>query len=118
MNDEKLKVLYDQVAKRCYITSDDSLIKDRLDSIINNAIFNVKSILAITDENFDFSVSSMENELFLNYCMYRWNNKSQREFETNYMGDIIAIRIKNEVEYIKYIRSLEENKEEENKDEG
>ena len=54
MNDEKLKVLYDQVAKRCYITSDDSLIKDRLTSIIDNAIFNVSSLLAIP-EKFDFS---------------------------------------------------------------
>ena len=103
-----LEELYKQVSKRCYVTSDDELIRDRLTSIIKNAVFNVKSILGISDENFDFSKPSMANELFLNYCMYRWNNHSQREFENNYMGDIIAIRTKNEVEYMK---KLEENNE-------
>jgi len=38
--------------------------------------------------------------------MYRWNNKSQKEFEQNYIGDIISIRTKNEVEYRK--KQLEE----------
>lgn len=94
--------LFKQVAERCYISSEDELIRDRLTSIINNAIFNVKSLIGISaDVQFDFSKSSMENELFLNYCMYRWNNKSQKEFEDNYMGDIIALRMKNEVQYMK-----------------
>ncbi len=100
MNEQSKQDLYNQVAKRCYITSDDSLIKDRLTSIIDNAIFNVSSLLAIP-EKFDFSKSSMENELFLNYCMYRWNNRSQKEFESNYTGDIISIRTKNVIEYQK-----------------
>ena len=100
--------LVEQVEKRCYISSEDELIKDRLLSIVNNAIFNVKSLLGISDEDFDFSKPSMENEFFLNYCMYRWNNRSQKEFENNYMGDIIAIRTKNEVEYHKKTNDSDE----------
>lgn len=94
--------LFKQVAKRCYISSEDELIRDRLTSIINNAIFKVKSLIGISEDvQYDFSKSSLENELFLNYCMYRWYNKTQKEFEDNYMGDIIALRMKNEVKYMK-----------------
>ena len=100
--------LIEQVSRRCYISSKDELILERLTSIIDNAIFNVKSLLGISDEDFDFSKPSMENELFLNYCMYRWNNRSQKEFENNYIGDIIAIRSENEVKYNKSLKSSEE----------
>ena len=116
MQDKQVKAsgeLVKQVAKRCYISSEDELIQDRLLSIVNNAIFNVKSLLGISDDNYNFSTSSMENELFLNYCMYRWNNRSQKEFESNYMGDIIAIRSKNEVEYNKKLKQSNEESEDE-----
>lgn len=98
--------LVQQVARMCYITSDDELIQKRLLTIVNNAIYSVSDLLSITDSNFDFSKPSRENELFLNYCFYRWNNRTQKEFESNYMGDIIFIRTKNEIFYNK---SLEEN---------
>lgn len=95
-----LEDLINQVASRCYVTSDDQLIKDRLLLVVKNAIFSVSSLLGMEDdEQFDYSKPSMENELFLNYCMYRWNNRTQKEFESNYIGDIIAIRSKREVEY-------------------
>ena len=112
MQDKASGELVKQVAKRCYISSEDELIQDRLLSIVNNAIFSVKSLLGISD-NYDFSQSGMENELFLNYCMYRWNNRSQKEFESNYMGDIIAIRTKNEVEYSKKLKESNEESEDE-----
>lgn len=108
MQDKASGELVKQVAKRCYISSEDELIQDRLLSVVNNAIFNVKSLLGISDDNYDFSKSGMENELFLNYCMYRWNNRSQKEFESNYMGDIIAIRSKNEVVYSKKLKESNE----------
>lgn len=107
MSEESKKKLVEQVASRCYVTSDDKLIQDRLLSVVNNAIFSVASLIGLEEDNtFDFSLPSKSNELFLNYCMYRWNNKSQKEFEQNYMGDIISIRTKNEVEYRK--KQLEE----------
>lgn len=97
---DSLEELINQVASRCYVTSDDQLIKDRLSLVVKNAIFSVSSLLGMEDdEKFDYSKPSMENELFLNYCMYRWNNRTQKEFESNYIGDIIAIRSKREVEY-------------------
>lgn len=106
--------LYQQVARRCYVTSEDQLIVERLTSIIKNAEFSVKKLLGIFDEKFDFSLPSVENELFLNYCFYRWNNRSQKEFENNYIGDIIGIRTNNEIAYKKSL----ENKVEENPNEG
>ncbi len=106
--------LYQQVARRCYVTSEDQLIVERLTSIIKNAEFSVKKLLGIFDEEFDFSLPSVEQELFLNYCFYRWNNRSQKEFENNYIGDIIGIRTNNEIAYKKSL----ENKVEENPDEG
>lgn len=103
--------LINQVASRCYVTSEDKLIKDRLSLIIENAIFRVSALLGIEEEEqFDFSKPSLENELFLNYCMYRWNNRTQKEFETNYIGDIISIRSVREVEYGK--KKTEELKDE------
>ena len=106
--------LYQKVARRCYVTSEDPLIVERLTSIIKNAVYSVKRLLGIFDENFDFSLPSMEQELFLNYCFYRWNNRSQKEFENNYIGDIIGIRTNNEIAYKK---SLEKPNEKES-DEG
>lgn len=106
--------LYQQVARRCYVTSDDQLIVERLTSIIKNAEFSVKKLLGIHNSEFDFSLPSAENELFLNYCFYRWNNRSQKEFENNYIGDILGIRTNNEIAYKKSL----EDKEEEKSDEG
>jgi len=114
LNIDKINILLNQVSLKCYVTSEDELIHNRLLSIINNAVFNVSSILGISDDKFDFSKSSMENELFLNYCMYRWNNRTQKEFEDNYMGDIIAIRSKYEVAYQKSL----DNNTEDTTDEG
>ncbi len=100
-----LDTLYQQVSSRCYITSKDNLIKERLEKIIKNALISVKSLLGIPEESFDFSKDGKENELFLNYCMYRWNNRTTKEFENNYMSDILSVRNENEV---KYYRSLKE----------
>lgn len=92
--------LYSQVAKRCYISSDEELIRDRLTNIIKNAVTSVRALIGInSDDKVDFSIPSQENELLINYCFYRWNNQSQVEFETNYIGDIISLRIKYEMKY-------------------
>lgn len=101
-DDKIVEELVKQVCSRCYITDTDELIKDRLLSIIKNAISSVKSLIGISDEeNFNFSKVGKENELFINYCMYRWNNKTQKEFELNYIGDIISLRSEYEVKYFK-----------------
>lgn len=105
--------LYQQVARKCYVTSEDQLIVERLTSIIKNAEISVKKLLGIFDKKFDFSLPGAENELFLNYCFYRWNNRSQKEFENNYIGDIIGIRTNNEIAYKKSLESKNEEKSDE-----
>ena len=113
MANERTGELIKQVKRRCYITNDEELVQDRLNSIVNNAIPKVKNILGIYIDDFDFSVPGEENEISLNFCMYRWNNKTQKEFESNYMGDILTIRHKNEVKFAKKQNS-DENMEIEN----
>ena len=111
MASEKFGELINQVKKRCYITNDEELVQDRLNSIVKNAIPKVKNLLGIYNDEFDFTTQGEENELFLNFCMYRWNNKSQKEFESNYIGDILSIRHQNEVKYAKTKEEEDSNNE-------
>lgn len=46
--------------------------------------------------NIDYLQSGMEHNLFLNYCMYSWNNCTN-EFDTNYFNEIMQLRQKYEV---------------------
>lgn len=39
----------------------------------------------------DYTKPSQEQELFLNYCMYSWNN-CLNEFDNNYLNEIMQIR--------------------------
>lgn len=46
----------------------------------------------------DFNKSSQERRLFLNYCMYEYNN-CINDFDTNYKSEILSLRRKYEVRY-------------------
>jgi len=63
MSEESKQKLVEQVASRCYVTSDDKLIQDRLLSVVNNAIFSVASLIGLEEDNtFDFSLPSKLNK--------------------------------------------------------
>lgn len=88
--------LLSQVERKCNITWHDSETTKRLIDIIENAIPDLVHRLGITNSEFDFSKPGVENNLFLNYCLYEWNH-SLNEFFDNYAESIAQIRAKNEV---------------------
>lgn len=94
MTEEQLKILKIKVKRKCYITDESELIENRINDIIEDAISKLLEVLSITDNNFDFSSPGQECELFKNYCFYMWNDKSVKEFEEEYLSDILKIRHK------------------------
>ena len=48
----------------------------------------------------DYSAPGEERELFINYCLYRWNGVSEL-FQNNYLSDILRVRHKYEVKNAK-----------------
>lgn len=97
MNEESKKKLLDQIKTKCYISTDEPEVITRITNIFNNAIPKINEKLGIKNKNFDYSIPSEENDLFANYCLYAWNNKTN-EFDENYLNDIMQIRSKYEVE--------------------
>lgn len=81
------------------ITWEDEDLENRLNSIIEGAKASLDFKLGA---DIDYSVPGMEHTLFLNYCMYDYNN-CLYEFDKNYRSDIYQIRMKYE---IKQMRAL------------
>ncbi len=99
MEDIKKVILIQIVKRKCYITDNSDLIKNRLEDIIDDAIIKITEMIGIKDNNFDFSQAGPERDLLKNYCFYVWNDKSIKEFEDNYISDILKLRHKYIVEY-------------------
>lgn len=76
------------------VTWDDEDTELRLNSIIENAKATLDYKLGT---EIDYSIPGIEKSLFLNYCMYDYNN-CLNEFDKNYLGEIYQIRIKYEVQ--------------------
>lgn len=88
--------LFEQVKRKLNITWDDEVTTARINEVIASAIPDLKHKLGIVDDNFDFSVSGLENILFINYCLYEWNH-AMAEFDLNYERLIAQARAKHEV---------------------
>jgi len=97
-----MDILISLVKSKCYQVSDDDSEENisRLEIIMEDAEIKVKSMLGITDKNFDFAKPGKERDLFLNYCFYAWNDKTEF-FKNNYLDDIMSIRAEYEVKYRK-----------------
>lgn len=102
MNDDLIK----KVKRRCYITDDDETINERVIDMIENSIPKVRRMLGINDTSYGFTEVGEEQELFLNYCYYVWNDSAD-SFKSNYLDDIMSIRSKYEVS--QYVESQETN---------
>jgi hypothetical protein len=89
-----------QVKRKLNITWSDEDTNARVNDIINMAIPDLIRKLGITDNNFDFSIPSTENKLFLAYCLYEWN-QCINEFDDNYANDIAQVQRKNDVAHYK-----------------
>jgi hypothetical protein len=88
------------------ITWEDEDTTARLNDIIETAIPILKHKLGITDDEFDFAVAGMENNLFRAYCLYEWNHVVN-EFDDNYHNDIAMVRDKYAVE--RYLAEVAEH---------
>lgn len=97
--EELLKGLREKIG----ITWEDENLENRLNSIIECAKASLDFKLGA---NIDYSIPGMERTLFLNYCMYDYNN-CLYEFDKNYRSDIYQIRMKYE---IKQMRGLYDKK--------
>lgn len=102
-----LERLFLQVKRKLNITWTDEDTDSRVEEIIQSAIPALLHKLGIADPNFDFSVPSMENDLFKAYCFYEWNH-CLNEFDDNYANNIAQVRMKHEVEYFMEESSNEE----------
>lgn len=74
------------------ITWDEEETNRKLERIINDAILTLNWKLGA---NIAYS-EGQEHNLFLNYCMYAYNNCTN-EFDSNYFNEIMQLRQKYEV---------------------
>lgn len=89
--------LREQVKRKLNITWEDVDTEARVSDIMNQAESAMLFKLGIADVSFDFSKPSMENMLYLAYCLYLYNH-CESEFEDNYLSDVMQTRSKHEVE--------------------
>lgn len=91
------ETLLEQVRRKLNITWNDTDTDNRVADIMRQARAKMLKILGITDTEFDFAGDSMENMLFLAYCLYLFNH-CENEFDDNYREDILTVRANYEVE--------------------
>lgn len=86
-------LLLQELKDNLNITWDEEETDRKLERIINDSehILNWKLGAKI-----DYSIEGQERNLFLNYCMYAYNNCTN-EFDDNYFNEIMQIRQKYEV---------------------
>jgi len=107
---ESFNSLIDEVKNYCYITSQEPQIERKIKGIVKSAITTISSMIGISQSvNFDFLADDKSSELLLlkDYCMYKWNDKTDKEFSKEYLSTIIRLRAKYEVKYEKEKKSNE-----------
>lgn len=88
MNLEKLE---DKVRNKLNITWDDVETKSRVKDMIEDSINILNFKIGCFD--IDYVKPGIERTLFLNYCLYSWNN-CVNEFDKDYMNEIYQARAK------------------------
>ena len=87
------KNLFQEVKDHLNITWDEEETNRKIERIINDATSTLNWKLG---SNIDYLAGGQEHNLFLNYCMYSYNNCTN-EFDNNYFNEIMQIRQKYEV---------------------
>ena len=87
-------VLYETLRNELNITWDDEETESRLIRIITNAVVTMNRKIG---SDIDYSIAGPEQELFLAYCVYVYNNCAN-QFDENYLNEIMQIRSIYEVE--------------------
>ncbi|MGL5765656.1 MAG: hypothetical protein ACRCX8_08450 [Sarcina sp.] len=85
--------LVEELKMKLDITWDDIDIENKLTRIVESAKEALDFKLGI---NYDYSIPGMEKTLFLNYCMYEYNN-CINDFDKNYLSELMLIRNKHQV---------------------
>jgi len=88
--------LLTELKSKLKITWNDDSTESRLKQVISSAKPTLTFKLGLS-EDFDFTQSRIEQSLFLNYCMYEWNNCAN-QFDSAYKNEIMQVRAKREVE--------------------
>lgn len=96
LTDLKEVELFNQVKRKLNITWEDAETTQRLFDMIPSVKEKLRYKLGIVNKDFDFSASGLENELFLNACLYEFNHASD-DFDKNYANDIMQSRMRFEV---------------------
>ena len=93
--DEKL---FQEIKDKLNITWDEEETDRKLKGMIEDAKYILDYKLG---SKIDYTIPGMEHNLFLNYCMYAYNNCTN-EFDDNYFNEIMQLRQKYEV--INYVQ--------------
>ena len=88
-----MELLLQELKDKLNITWDEEETNRKLKRIIRDATITMNYKLGA---KIDYSEDGQEHNLFLNYCMYAWNNCTN-EFDDNYLNEIYQIRQKYEV---------------------
>lgn len=86
-------LLLEEVKGALNITWNEEDTNNKLTRIIKDAKATLDYKLG---SEIDYSKSGQEHSLFINYCMYSYNN-CLNEFDTNYINEIYQLRQKYEV---------------------
>lgn len=94
--------LFYRVKGKIKVTWQDESTDERITEMIEDAKVALNHKLGV---EIDYSVPGPERSLFLNYCLYSWNDCTN-EFDNNYRNEIYQIRNKYKVK--NYVKKKEE----------
>ena len=84
------------VKQKLKITWDNEKTNVEVKRMIANAKISLGEKIALAKDDKDiFENEGSEQQLFLDYCLYIWNNVAD-QFERNYAASILQLRIKHE----------------------
>ena len=86
--------LYETLRNELNITWYDEETESRLTRIITNSVVTMNRKIG---SDIDYSIAGPEQELFLAYCVYVYNNCAN-QFDENYLNEIMQLRSIYEVE--------------------
>lgn len=91
---EVIQELLELLKNELFITWEDEKTNTRLERIIKNAIPTMNYKLGA---EIDYTQGGQEQNLFLTYCVYAYNN-CLKDFDENYRGEIYQVRMTYEVQ--------------------
>lgn len=86
--------LKERVKSKLNITWKDAETEAKIKNLTEDAISTLN--FKIGNNTIDYNLSGIEKSLFLNYCLYSWNN-CLNEFDKDYINEIYQVRAKYEV---------------------